>query len=240
MLIASEQAAARRDLTPRARIVAVAAAGAEPLFIGIGPVPAVKKLAARTGFGTDRIDVIELNKAFAVQAIALLREELNGLSVRIGLHRPGSGITTIQVHAISQNAMRANVRPRAAIWSALSIGARPRDWIRKRLQPTQTELRCHPIRDAASVGVRRVVRDVVSVFYQLKLNGRRLIRNARRVLPSNEPVHFPHHEVERAFDLPGDAPRACVFASSNVVQWLRTRNTSRVRPGSPSQLSPTS
>jgi len=74
MLIASEQAAARHGLTPRARIVAMAAAGVEPRFMGIGPVPAVQKLAARTGVGTEQIDVIELNEAFAAQAIAVLRE----------------------------------------------------------------------------------------------------------------------------------------------------------------------
>jgi acetyl-CoA acyltransferase len=73
MLIASEQAAARHGLTPRARIVAVAAAGVEPRFMGIGPVPAVQKLATRTGIGMERIDVIELNEAFAAQAVAVLR-----------------------------------------------------------------------------------------------------------------------------------------------------------------------
>ena len=74
MLIASERAAARYGLTPKARVVAVAGAGVEPRLMGIGPVPAVKKLVARTGVGTDQVDVIELNEAFAAQAIAVLRE----------------------------------------------------------------------------------------------------------------------------------------------------------------------
>jgi acetyl-CoA acyltransferase len=74
MLIASEAAVKRHNLTPRARIIAMAAAGVAPRVMGIGPVPAARKLLALGGIGIDRLDVIELNEAFASQAIAVLRE----------------------------------------------------------------------------------------------------------------------------------------------------------------------
>jgi acetyl-CoA C-acetyltransferase len=74
MIVASEQAAARHGLVPRARIVASATAGVEPRVMGIGPAPATRKLLQRTGLGTDELDVIELNEAFAAQALAVLRE----------------------------------------------------------------------------------------------------------------------------------------------------------------------
>ncbi len=74
MLVASGPAAARHGLIPRARIVAMASAGVAPRIMGIGPVDAARRLFARTGIGPDLIDVIELNEAFASQAIATLRE----------------------------------------------------------------------------------------------------------------------------------------------------------------------
>jgi acetyl-CoA acetyltransferase family protein len=73
LLLASEKAAARHGLTPRARIVSSAVAGVAPRVMGIGPVPAVRKLMERTGFGLDQMDVIELNEAFAAQSLAVLR-----------------------------------------------------------------------------------------------------------------------------------------------------------------------
>jgi 3-oxoadipyl-CoA thiolase len=74
LIIASEAAAARHGLTPRARIVAAAAAGVAPRVMGIGPVPAVRKVLALAGLSIGQMDVIELNEAFAAQAIAVLRE----------------------------------------------------------------------------------------------------------------------------------------------------------------------
>ena len=73
LLIASERAAARYGLQPLARIVAAAAAGVEPRIMGIGPVPAVRKVLALAGVTLDTIDVIELNEAFAAQALAVTR-----------------------------------------------------------------------------------------------------------------------------------------------------------------------
>ena len=73
MLIASEQAVRRFGLTPRARIVAAASAGVEPRIMGIGPVPAVRKVLARAGLELPQMDTVELNEAFASQALAVLR-----------------------------------------------------------------------------------------------------------------------------------------------------------------------
>ncbi|PTX51623.1 acetyl-CoA C-acetyltransferase [Gemmobacter caeni] len=74
LAILSEQAARAQGLTPRARIVAMAAAGVEPRIMGIGPAPAAKKVLARAGLTIDQMDVIELNEAFASQALATLRD----------------------------------------------------------------------------------------------------------------------------------------------------------------------
>jgi 3-oxoadipyl-CoA thiolase len=74
LLLLSGDAARKQGLTPRARVVAMAAAGVEPRIMGIGPAPAAKKVLARTGLKIDQMDVIELNEAFASQGLATLRE----------------------------------------------------------------------------------------------------------------------------------------------------------------------
>lgn len=74
MIVASESAAKAHGLTPRARIVAMASAGVAPRVMGIGPVAAARRLFARTGLTMAQMDVIELNEAFAAQAIATLRD----------------------------------------------------------------------------------------------------------------------------------------------------------------------
>jgi acetyl-CoA acyltransferase len=74
LLLASEAAARRYGLTPRARILAGAVAGVAPRVMGRGPVPATQKLLAQAGVKLAQIDVIELNEAFAAQALAVLRE----------------------------------------------------------------------------------------------------------------------------------------------------------------------
>ncbi|MEK0084859.1 3-oxoadipyl-CoA thiolase [Benzoatithermus flavus] len=73
LIVASEAAARKHGLTPRARIVAMATAGVPPRIMGIGPAPATEKLLERTGRRLARIDVVELNEAFASQALATLR-----------------------------------------------------------------------------------------------------------------------------------------------------------------------
>ncbi|MDC9826210.1 3-oxoadipyl-CoA thiolase [Devosia sp. ZB163] len=74
LIVASEAAAARYDLTPMARIAGGAAAGVPPRIMGMGPVPATQKLCARLGWSPAELDVIELNEAFASQSLAVLRE----------------------------------------------------------------------------------------------------------------------------------------------------------------------
>ncbi len=73
LLLASEAAAKRYGLTPLARVAGVASAGVAPRVMGIGPAPATEKLLARLGLKLDQIDVIELNEAFAAQALAVTR-----------------------------------------------------------------------------------------------------------------------------------------------------------------------
>ena len=74
MIIASEAGAKANGLKPLARILAMSSAGVEPRVMGIGPVAATRKLLARTGLAIGQMDVIELNEAFASQALATLRE----------------------------------------------------------------------------------------------------------------------------------------------------------------------
>jgi 3-oxoadipyl-CoA thiolase len=74
LLIASEAAARRHSLSPRARIVAMATAGVAPRIMGMGPLPATEKLLAKTGLSLGDIDIIELNEAFASQALAVTRQ----------------------------------------------------------------------------------------------------------------------------------------------------------------------
>ncbi len=73
MLVASQAAVAQHGLKPMARIIGMATAGVEPRIMGVGPVPAVKKLLARTGVTMDEIDLFEFNEAFAAQALACTR-----------------------------------------------------------------------------------------------------------------------------------------------------------------------
>jgi len=74
LLLGSLEAGKRHGLTPVARLVAGAAAGVEPRIMGIGPVPATRKLLQMTGLTLGEMDIIELNEAFAAQALAVLRE----------------------------------------------------------------------------------------------------------------------------------------------------------------------
>jgi 3-oxoadipyl-CoA thiolase len=74
LLVASEEAASRNGLTPRARVVAMAVAGVPPRIMGFAPAPATRKLLDRTSMNLDQMDVIELNEAFASQALAVTRD----------------------------------------------------------------------------------------------------------------------------------------------------------------------
>ena len=74
LLLASEAAAIRHGLTPRARVVGMATAGVPPRIMGMGPAPATRKVLALTGLTLAQMDVIELNEAFAAQGLAVLRD----------------------------------------------------------------------------------------------------------------------------------------------------------------------
>jgi acetyl-CoA acyltransferase len=89
MIVASEEAAKRNGLTPRARIVGAAVAGVPPRIMGIGPAPASRKLLERLGLKIADMDVIEINEAFAAQALPVLREL--GLADDAGHVNPNGG-----------------------------------------------------------------------------------------------------------------------------------------------------
>jgi len=74
LLLASEAAVKLHGLTPKARVVAAAAAGVAPRIMGMGPAPATRKVLAKAGLSLAQMDVIELNEAFASQALAVLRD----------------------------------------------------------------------------------------------------------------------------------------------------------------------
>jgi len=74
LLIASAEAARAHGLTPRARVIAMSTAGVEPRIMGFGPAPAARKVLAKAGLTIEDMDVIELNEAFAAQALAVTRD----------------------------------------------------------------------------------------------------------------------------------------------------------------------
>jgi 3-oxoadipyl-CoA thiolase len=113
LLLASEPAAKRHGLTPKARILAAAAAGVAPRIMGMGPAPASRKVLSRTNLTIGQMDVIELNEAFASQALAVLRElsvaddaghvNPNGGAIALGHPLGASGarlITTAMYHLL--------------------------------------------------------------------------------------------------------------------------------------------
>jgi acetyl-CoA C-acetyltransferase len=116
MLVVSEAAIREHNLTPMARIVGYAQAGVDPKVMGIGPVPATRKLLAESGVKLDEVDLIELNEAFAAQVIACDRElhldraKLNVHGGAIALGHPigctGARITTTLLHALQAHDKR--------------------------------------------------------------------------------------------------------------------------------------
>ena len=112
VLLVSEDALGRYGLKPLARVVATAAAGVDPAVMGLGPIPAIRKVLARAGLTLADIDLIELNEAFASQSIACIRElgldlekvNVNGGSIAIGhpLGCSGARITATLVHEMQR------------------------------------------------------------------------------------------------------------------------------------------
>jgi 3-oxoadipyl-CoA thiolase len=74
LILATEAAARKYGLTPKARVIASAAAGVAPRIMGVGPIPAARKVLAKAGLSISQMDVIELNEAFAAQALAVTRD----------------------------------------------------------------------------------------------------------------------------------------------------------------------
>jgi acetyl-CoA acetyltransferase family protein len=74
LLLASEVALAELGLTPRARVLAGAAAGVEPSYMGLGPIPAARKVLARAALTSAQVDVAEINEAFAAQALPCIEQ----------------------------------------------------------------------------------------------------------------------------------------------------------------------
>jgi acetyl-CoA acyltransferase len=111
VLLASEPAIAKHRLTPRARVVAAAAAGVAPRIMGIAPVPATQKVLALSGLIFSQMDVIELNEAFAAQALAVTRQlgladdaaqvNPNGGAIAIG-HPLGASGVRLAITAVNQ------------------------------------------------------------------------------------------------------------------------------------------
>ncbi len=116
VVVASREAARRRGLTPRARILGWASAGVDPRMMGIGPVPAIAKLTKKVGIAAEDFDLVELNEAFAPQVLAVLRdvpirpERLNVNGGAIALGHPigctGARIVVTLLHELERRGAR--------------------------------------------------------------------------------------------------------------------------------------
>lgn len=116
MLLASEDAIKKFNLRPMAKIKSMAVAGVDPAIMGIGPVPATQKALQRAGLTIDKIDLIELNEAFASQSLACIRDlnldfkkvNVNGGAIAIGhpLGCSGVRISTTLLHEMQKRDCR--------------------------------------------------------------------------------------------------------------------------------------
>ena len=116
MLLASETAVARFGLRPVARVVSMAVAGVDPAIMGVGPIPATRKALQRAGLSVGDLGLVELNEAFAVQALVCMRElgldaarvNVNGGSIAIGhpLGCSGVRISTTLLHEMGRREVR--------------------------------------------------------------------------------------------------------------------------------------
>ena len=118
LLLATESAARQHGLTPKARVIASAAAGVPPRIMGMGPAPATRKVLAKTGLRLSQMDVVELNEAFAAQALAVLRDlglpddaphvNPNGGAIAMGhpLGASGARLATTAVYQLQKTSGR--------------------------------------------------------------------------------------------------------------------------------------
>jgi 3-oxoadipyl-CoA thiolase len=129
LIVASEAAAKKHGLTPRGRIVAMATAGVPPRIMGMGPLPATQKLLAKTGFGIGEIDFIELNEAFASQALAVTRqlgladddERVNAHGGAIAIGHP-LGCSGARIAMTALNALETHGGKRAIATMCIGVG----------------------------------------------------------------------------------------------------------------------
>jgi len=118
LIIASEEAAKKNGLTPRVRIVAAATAGVEPRIMGFAPSPAIRRVLAKTQLSLDQMDIIELNEAFAAQALAVARDlgladddsriNPNGGAIALGhpLGASGARLITTATYELNRKRLR--------------------------------------------------------------------------------------------------------------------------------------
>ena len=116
MLLANEEAVTKYNLRPMARIVSMAVAGVDPSIMGMGPVPATRKALQRAGLPVNNLDLIELNEAFASQAIACIHDlgldlekvNVNGGAIAMGhpLGCSGVRISTTLLHEMKRRAVK--------------------------------------------------------------------------------------------------------------------------------------
>ncbi len=119
LVVATETWVASHQLTPLARVLAYATVGVEPKYMGMGPVPAVTRAVERAGLRLDQIDVFELNEAFAVQAIAVVRElgidparvNVHGGAIALGhpIGASGARVLTTLLYVLKQRNARYGV-----------------------------------------------------------------------------------------------------------------------------------
>ena len=118
-LLASEEAVSRHGLKPRARIIASAAVGCDPALMGLGPVGAIRKVCTQTGWSLDEVDAIEINEAFAVQALGCAKElnldttKLNPRGGAIALGHPigasGTRVLVTLLHYLEDHGLRRGI-----------------------------------------------------------------------------------------------------------------------------------
>ena len=119
MVIASEKKAHEFGIEPLGAFVASAVAGVDPRVMGIGPVPAVRRLLERTGVAVEQLDLVELNEAFASQSLAVIRElgleeekvNVNGGAIAIGhpLGMSGARLVVSLLHELRRRGGRYGV-----------------------------------------------------------------------------------------------------------------------------------
>ena len=129
LIIASEAAAKKHGLTPRARVVAMATAGVAPRIMGMGPAPATQKLLAKAGLKMAEIDLIELNEAFAAQGLAVMRqlgladdaEHVNPHGGAIALGHP-LGMSGARLAMTAVSALEQRGQSRAVATMCIGVG----------------------------------------------------------------------------------------------------------------------